>query len=386
MAQAKELSRQEWTEAAEEAKRDFIEALRRGEVPEWVREFFEKSLLENLLKEELYDDLYRILSAQPVQTIDRAARGSGGWTFPEGDAPFFNDPRNEHAVQYYRDGLTIEAMREAVLRLNPRTADVWRLLTAASLEFWQEGQFEPPAVWIDVRQLLQVMGYTKHHKGGFKPEQVREVAQAVGDLDNFYITIPLGTQQYPEDKKRPGRRKKVKLEATRSYKVLFNAATDEVKDLFGNRYPMRWLLRPGEWIKAYPRQFAPIYRAIVELPAKAGPHTWAKAIGTELSYQYRQDRDRGELKKLKVRTLLERACLLEETLETKKKGRMRGYFEGAMDILREIGVCQAWEYESGGIDQVEAVSKGWFDRWLEVSVVVTAPLYVRALPKPKRFE
>ena len=357
------------------------------DVPTWVLEGLgltgEAPLTPADLSEMAEWPLLRSFSMSPAQTVDRAARGTAGWSYPKGAPPRFEDPRNAHAVEYFRDGVPLEKLREGVMQLNPRTADVWRLVTAASLEAWLEGQLEPPAVWVDVRELLEVMGYTKHHKGGYKQEDLSKAAQALADLDSFHIVIPHGAKIYPQDP-RTGKRRKTKLEAVRTYKVLTRAATDELRDLFGNRYPMRWLLKPGKWIKSYPRHYAPLYRAIVELPAKPGRPTRAKAIGTELSYQYRQNRDRRQAKKLKVTTLIERACLLDEARGSRNKKRIRDYFEGALDLLAEIGVCERWEYHGPDIDRVERVKRGWFDLWLDAHVVVTAPAHiVDALPKLK---
>lgn len=352
------------------------------EVPTWVLEVAGLVQTAQIGSDDTTEgSLLRSFSMLPAQTVDRAARGTAGWQYPKNAPPRFEDPRNAHAVEYLRDGAPLDKLREGVLQLNPRTADVWRLVTAASLEAWIEGQLEPPAVWIDVRDLLEVMGYTKHHKGGYKQEDVSRAAQALADLDSFHIVIPLGAKIYPQDP-RTGKRRKTQLQAVRTYKVLTKAAVDEVRDLYGNSYPMRWLLKPGEWIKDYPRHYAPLYRAIVELPAKPGRPTWAKAIGTELSYQYRQDRDRKQDKKLKVVTLLERACLLDEAREAKNKKRVRDYFEGALDLLTDIEVCERWEYNGSDIDHVDRVKRGWFNLWLETHVVVTAPAHiVEALPK-----
>ena len=349
---------------------------------EWARQN-DGAVKERILDKGLADiSFLRALSMQPAQTVDRAARGSAGWEFPDGSPPRFIDPRNSHFVEYFRDGLKQEAMRAAVLRLNARTADVWRLLTAASLEAWQDGQIEPPAVWVDVRDLANIMGYKKHHKGGFKPEHLEEIARSIADLDSFHITIPLGAKVLTQEDPKTGKRKTGQAEATRTYKVLFKAATDEVRDIFGNKYPLRWQLRPGEWIKGYPKAFAPLYRTIVELPAKPGKFTWAKAIGTELSYQYRQDRNRSPEKVLKVSTLLDRACLMDEASGNKNKGRIRTYFEEALDILAENGICSGWHYRATEIDAVDARHRGWFESWLEVHVIVIAPeLIIRSLPK-----
>ena len=336
------------------------------------RHFFNQAV--EWLQEEPTEELIHIYSMLPSQVVDRASRGSKAWDLMDDAPPKFTDLRTQHVVEYYRDDLTLAAMREAVLGLNPRTADVWRLITAKSLEAWREGQDEPPFVWIDVRELLEVMGYAKHHKGGYKPEHLEEAARAVRDLSSFHITIPLGAKIVTQRDPKTGKRRRGRTEATRTYEVILKSATDEIKNLFGERYAMRWRLRPGEWAKNYPRQFAPLYRALVELPAKQGKYTWAKALGTELTYHYREGRSPVPHKTLKVVTLLERACLLQEAHEMKNKKRVRDYFESAMETLQEIGVCKSWVYNAQDIDQVEAVSRGWFEVWLETRVNITAPL------------
>lgn len=312
------------------------------------------------------------LSMMPAQTIDRAARGIGGWSFPQGDAPTFKDANNKHTITYFADGLTQEALREGVMHLNPRTADVWRLVTATILESWGQGEREPPRVWLDARQLCDTMGFKKHHKGGHRPENVAIAARALVDLERFYITIPLGVKQYPEDP-RTGRRKATKVEAQRRDKVLIMTGTEGMKFLFDNEYlPVRWKITAGDWIKAYPReQFAPLFRALVELPGTYTPDLWAKAIGTELVWQYRQDE--GKVQIQHVETMLRQACVLEDARQDHRKGRVRENFEKAMDTLQRSGVCTAWEYSSPDIDRVEATTRGWFDLWLQARVIVTPP-------------
>lgn len=324
-------------------------------------------------QEEATGELIRIYSMLPSQIVDRASRGPKAWDLMDDGPPKFTDPRTKHVVEYYRDNLTLAAMREAVLGLNPRTADVWRLITAKSLEAWREGQDEPPFVWIDVRELLEVMGYAKHHKGGYKPEHLEEAARAVRDLSSFHITIPLGAKIMTQRNPKTGKRSRSRTEATRTYEVILKSTTDEIKNLFGERYAMRWRLRPGEWAKNYPRQFAPLYRALIELPAKQGRYTWAKALGTELTYHYREDRNSVAKKTLKVVTLLERACLLHEAQGMKNKKRARDYFESALETLREVRVCEAWVYNAQDIDRIEIMSRGWFEIWLEARVEITAP-------------
>ena len=311
------------------------------------------------------------LSMMPTQTIDRAARGARGWSFPSDDAPSFEDANNQHGVTYFADGLKLEALREGVMQLNPRTADVWRLCTAAILESWDEGEKQPPRVWLDARQLCDAMGFKKHHKGGHRPENVAIAARALVDLERFYITVPYGAKQYPEDAN--GKRKAVTVKARSRQRVLAVMEKEEIKQLFNTEWlPLRWQVTAGDWIKAYPRnQFAPLFRALVELPGTYTPDLWAKAIGTELVWQYRQDE--GKVQTQRVETMLKQACVFEEAYQDKNKGRARDNFEKALDKLQEHGVCVDWEYNGADIDRVDATQKGWFNLWLQARVIVRPP-------------
>lgn len=329
-------------------------------------------------------DVARVFSMQPAQTIDRAARGHAGWEFPDNEAPVFKDQSNQHQITYYREGESLEKLHEGVQNLGPRDADCWRLITAKVLEMWPSNQAEPSAVWMDVPELLEGMGYKKK-KRAFKPEDVLAAVQSLENLDSFHIVIPRGAKTFPLDPK-TGKRKATKLQAQTRYKVLIVSATDELRDLWGNTYPMRWLIRPGEWIKAYPRMFARLYRALVELPAKRGVNTWAKSIGTELAYQYQQDRRGGPQKVLKVETLIQKAGLMHELVkDTRNRGRARDYFEKALDTLKDIGVCEKWEYDFEDIDALDLETgpgQKWFDTWLETRVRIQEPNWLsESLPK-----
>jgi hypothetical protein len=346
--------------------------------PEWVLEVYAIEVGDYAASDM---DHIRALSMQPAQSVDRSLRSAAGWEIPDGGPPRFTDPRNQHIIEYVQEGLSEKKLREAVMQLNARHADVWRLITAASLEAWPEGQNSPDAVWVDVRELLDVMGYKKAKNGGYKSEHRLEAARAILNISNLRIVIPMGSGVFPVDPN-TGKRKRTQLKAQRNFSVINVTATDEFRDLFNNKYPMRWQLRPGEWIREYPRQFAKLYRSIIQLPAKPGTPSWAKAIGTELSYQYKQDRNPDPVKTLRVETILERSMLLEEAKSTRKKDRVREYFESALDLLKDVNVCKSWEYVTSDINAVDTGNRLWFTKWLQCRVKITAPeTILAALPE-----
>jgi hypothetical protein len=346
-------------------------------VPDWVLEIYALELGDYTPGDMEY---VRSFSMQPAQTVDRSLRGPVGWETSDKGPPKFLDPSNKYVIEYVQEGLPLEDLNRAVMQLNSRRADVWRLITAACLEAWPEGQNQPEPVWIDVRELLEAMGFKKATNGGYRPEQRLEAAQSLHDINNLRIVIPMGTEIFPTDPK-TGKRKPTKLSMQRKYSVINVTSYDEVKDTAENSYPLRWKIRPGDWIQEYPRQFAQLYRALIQLPAKSGTSSWAKAIGTELSYQYRQDRLRGPVKTLFVSTILERSMLLDEAKKMRNKVRVREYFESALDLLKEKAVCKTWQYAGDDVDKIDSEGGWWFTRWLNCRVNITAPdSIVAALP------
>ncbi|NJK46209.1 MAG: hypothetical protein HC933_19865 [Pleurocapsa sp. SU_196_0] len=284
-----------------------------------------------------------ILTPSTAQSVDRAVRSSDGWSF-DGDAPQFTDEINRHTVEYVADGQTREAMHRSVLALNPRVADVWRLVTASALEAWQPGQAEPPAVWLDVLELLQAMGFEKHHKGGHRQEHVQAAAEAVAALCNLWVVTPMGAKIYPEDGAKKRRKGRV-LTAERRSAVLVKLEVDQIRDLFGNAYPMRWHVRAGPWIKDYPRQFAPMLKALVELQATGAVNVWCKALGTELTFLQAEGLAGDPV--LTVHHLLERSGLLREVdrwVAARNGMRAREYLERALDQLQGMKLFRAWQY------------------------------------------
>jgi hypothetical protein len=306
-----------------------------------------KAKIESLAQEFLRQPnaVLHILTPNTAQTVDRAVRSSDGWNFA-GEMPQFVDRINRHTVEYAAEGQTRDAMRRSVLALNPRVADVWRLVTASALEAWREDRDEPPAVWLDVIGLLQAMGFDKHHKGGYRPEHVQAAAEAIGTLCNLWVVEPIGTTIYPENPSTK-RRKKTLISAARRSAVLLKVQVDELRDLFGNTYPMRWHVRAGPWIKDYPRKFAPMLKALVQLQATGTVNVWTKALGTELTFMHSDVQLENADLVIPVLELLERAGIIQEVeamAGRRNSVRAREYFERSLDLLEQLKLFSSWQY------------------------------------------
>lgn len=339
-----------------------------------------KAHIETLVARSLADDgaLVRILSPQVMRSVDRAVRSPDGWALPDGEAPRFVDPDNRHVVELANDDVKRDALWDTVKGLSPRVADVWRLVTAQALEGWTANLSEPPAVWLDVRELLEAMGYQQYKKGGWKPEHVQAAVRALKTLEDMWVTVPTGTHVFPVNPATKKRRRTV-LTSQRRHRVMLTVAVDEMKDLFGERFPLRWQLKPGPWINDYPREISVLLKALVSTSAHGAVQIWAKAIGMELSFVY-SSKTRGFVR-VQVAQLLERAGLMGQVCEwtdQRNNTRAKSYFETAMDTLEKLGVCQSWQYDSADFAAYERANRPQkFELWLASHVQVVEPAYIK---------
>ncbi|MBF6595616.1 MAG: hypothetical protein IVW51_14390 [Thermaceae bacterium] len=288
-----------------------------------------------------------VLTNQAAQAVDRASRGSG-WQVNAEQQPFYTDYRG-NLVRYHEVGVDLDALRQQLTRMTPRTADVWRLITAKALSQWSDDASEPDSVWVDIRELVTAMGYRRKTKGEYNPEALLQAAQAVTDLNRLYLSLSLGTMELPLDPK-SGKRKATKVEAIRERKVLNVEERDTVRVVSsGESYHLRWRIRLGPWIKNYPKQFVPMQRKLVELPAR-GSDAWAKVTGMELLFFLREgaNKSEGDIRRIRVQTLLERSGLWDDAQkfqENRNGRRVQEYLEKALDTLKSHAVILAWEYD-----------------------------------------
>lgn len=307
----------------------------------------------------------RVLSPQVMRSVDRAVRGPQVWQTSESGRPVYRDPDNHLLVEFDPSGVLQEALLEQVKALNPRTADVWRLITAHLLEHWVHDAEEPPAQWIAVHDLLDAMGYSKAKSGGYRPEHVELVGKALQSLEALWVVVPQGTRVAHFDPT-TGKRKPTLLTATTAHRVLNVSSKRALRTLSGGEYPMQWFIRAGDWIRNFPRESATLLKALVEINATGATNVWAKAIGMEVSYLYARQ-VRGA-QSLNVGVLLERAGLMPEIEGWRRSGnsgRARKYFDESLDLLESLRAIREWRYDPQDVAALEAASRPqMLARWL----------------------
>lgn len=296
------------------------------------------------------------LANKPGVLIDRATRGPGGWnnvTLQYKEA--FDDGL---ILNYYEENAAPEALRAQLGSLDPRTSDVWRLLTAKALENDRDDLFTP--ITIKPGELAKALGLKPHPNGSVRPKDLLRCTQSLFHLERLWLMLP-GEKSGPQKR------------------VLAVMERGSTRRIDGQDIPSSWTLVLGEWASYFPRSYAPIFRGLVELPANSATNIWTKQLGTELTYWYRETaRESSRTRYIQVKALLQRASLEREVMELheqKNLNRAIERFEAALDQLGAIGLHERWAYEghsAAHLDQMQG-RPGFSEVWLQSYIELVIP-------------
>ncbi|WP_139806317.1 hypothetical protein [Deinococcus hopiensis] len=297
------------------------------------------------------------LANKPSVLIDRATRGATGW---DGTTLQYREAFEDGLVlNYFEKETTPEVLRQHLQRLDPRTSDVWRLLTAKVLESERDDVFAP--VTVQPAELARALGLKPHPNGSVRPRDIVRCTESLFHLERLWLTMP---DARGKDEKGTRKRVLAVMERGRS------------KIIDGQEVPSSWTIVLGDWARYFPRTYAPIFRGLVELPANSSTNVWTKQIGTELTYLIRETSDApGNVRLVHVATLLTRASVMPEVLEMREHRnhhRAIERLEAALDLLTTLGVHAGWRYEPGSAAALDAASTHkFFGVWLECFVEIT---------------
>jgi len=300
------------------------------------------------------------LANKPSVLIDRATRGPEGWN--NTTLQYREVFEDGVVLNYFDENTGVDTLRQQLMTLDPRTSDVWRLLTAKALEHDQGDLFTP--ITIKPGELAQALGLKPHPNGSVRPKDLVRCTQSLFHLERLWLTLP---DAGPGDD-----------EGTRQ-RVLAVMARGRSRKVEGQSIPGSWTLVLGDWAKYFPRSFAPIFRGLVELPANSSTNLWAKQIGTELSYWLRETvDDQTTVRYISVGMLLTRASVMQEVLdlrEHKNQNRAIERFEATLELLGTLGLHEQWAYEqrsAAAMDLVQGKPE-FFETWLASLVELHVP-------------
>lgn len=335
--------------------------------------------------------LFRMFSSSIPIFVDRASRDRRNWDL-SGEGKFFpefTDPGSPGLSLVYGKSFieivdsvgAIKLASDKLEGLDDRTSDVWRVILwkAAEAGIINDGLYKN--IIIDARETARLLGYKPHKNGGMKQEHIIQVNEALRHLERMVITISPEFEhalQAIGDGKNTSR-KSVRLSRIREEKLISVMARDLKRGASAQSYHAIWEVALGGWSRLISRSYAPMFKALVELPARAGVGRWSKRIGTELVFLYRQDaKSRSRVKRIKCLSLLSRAGLMSEIEEMRLRNhgpRARRYTEEALDKLVGIGVIKHWQMAPESEARIEAGSgtPGNFDTWLHAILEIAVP-------------
>lgn len=300
------------------------------------------------------------LANKPSVLIDRATRGPDGWN--DATLQYREAFEDGLTLNYYEENAGADTLRQQLQTLDPRTSDVWRLLTAKALEQDRYDLFTP--ITIKPGELARALGLKPHPNGSVRPKDLLRCTQSLFHLERLWLTLP---DAAPGDD-----------EGSRQ-RVLAVMARGRSRKIDGQSVPSSWTLVLGNWANYFPRSFAPIFRGLVELPANSATNLWAKQIGTELSYWLRETAgDLSTTRFIPVRTLLQRASLMQDVLDLKEhrnQNRAVERFEAALELLGQLGLFDLWSYEgrsAAAMDLVQGKPE-FFEAWMASQVELQVP-------------
>ncbi|WP_027483480.1 hypothetical protein [Deinococcus pimensis] len=302
--------------------------------------------------------------------VDRASRSPDGW---DPEKLTFKDAYSRGLLIEYTDSVSPpEQLRQQLLALDPRTSDVWRLLTAKALETEREDFYKPVTLYPD--ELAHALGFKPHPNGHVRPKDLVRCTEALMHLERMWLYVSKDGQQhltYGETRQARGKRVVAVMEK----------GEDRIAE--GQAIPSYWRVALGEWAQVFTREFAPIFRSLVELPANVAANVYAKQLGTELAYLYRESAGEGAERRLSMGELLGRAGLLREAAAWRKRRRVTEFVarvEETLDALREHGVHAGWSYDAASEVELRAAGgkRTYFDTFLASVVVVVVPENVLA--------
>jgi DNA-binding XRE family transcriptional regulator len=314
------------------------------------------------LREALSKNTFRAMDGTPWPTACLDVVGGGGF------AQLRPPPGEELAALSPRAaGSWARSMWRQQSELSDRDAD---LLDALCALYLSQAKSPNDTAVAEVDQLLALRGLKAKRggggrRGGYEPEQRREMMRSLTHLQNLWVTI----LDLPSGEAAPaGRRRGAKRLQSRPFVI-----TDRMGQIGedGELAVERFVFRPGKAFAAFlfgsARQTGLLFRKALEYDPYR--KRWEKRLTRYLSWHWRAEGSAAAAPcAYPLQSLLE---VVGEEPDRRYPARCRLRLEKALDTLCADGILAGWHY--GALLPSPAGRGDWLAAWLAAAVIIAPP-------------
>jgi len=248
---------------------------------------------------------------------------------------------------------------------------------------WLEQAIKPEdSAVAEIDRFLEMRGLQKkksgnNRRGGFTPEQRREILRALSHIQSIWLKLGQIEVFEDRDEEDSFRNKKKRQSVTKAFESRAFVVTDRMGQLKMDGYMdvERFIYQPGKLFAQF--LFGPGRQTAI-LSAKAIQYDryrqkWEKRLARYFSWQWRIQAAKGDYTRpYRVNTLLK---AVGENVDERHPNTTRDRLEKALDRLQTDKVLASWQYDRW--EEKVTEQRGWVEHWLQATVLLEPPESIR---------
>jgi hypothetical protein len=298
----------------------------------------------------------------PVSDLSTRTMSGKAYIMPDKSTPITSEKSLEEMQEVMKDKV-LDLIKQGDL-----AADVFDTIAAKWLK---EAKHYDAMVELTADDFLKARGLKPilsgtGRRGGYTEIQRQAIQKQIDILNYTWITV----QQMEYYETVNGRRKKSTWRGESKAIVVTSRFGQELTD--GSLDVYGWRARPGDVFTKF--LFGPGRQtALLSQKALQYDHyrqKWEKRLTRYLAWLWRICSGRTQEGVL-VKTLID---AVGREVNSKRPHRTRNRLEEALDLLLSDNVISGWEYED--LDESISEKRGWWKKWLELKIIITAPVEI----------